>query len=138
MDNMLSLEKLMKAVDPSIKKIEDVKSSMNPYILQNTMQGAMSDKMTLFEHQVMKPLDKAMLDRVFAENRLVVTVEEHSAIGGLGSAVAEYKAGFAQAPRQLMCNLGDRFQKVGSYEFQLQENGLTAPAIARLIEENLA
>lgn len=62
MDNMLSLEKLMKAVDPSIKKIEDVKSSMNPYVLQNTMQGAMSDKMTLFEHQVMKPLDKAMSD----------------------------------------------------------------------------
>ena len=62
MDNMLSLEKLMKAVDPSIKKIEDVKISMNPYILQNTMQGAMSDKMTLFEHQVMKPLDKAMSD----------------------------------------------------------------------------
>ena len=85
-----------------------------------------------------KPLDKAMLDRVFAENQLVVTVEEHSAIGGLGSAVAEYKAGFANAPRQLMCNLGDRFQKVGSYEFQLQENGLTAPSIARLIEKNLA
>lgn len=62
MDNMLSLEKLMKAVDPSIKKIEDVKSSMNPYVLQNIMQGAMSDKMTLFEHQVMKPLDKAMSD----------------------------------------------------------------------------
>mgnify|MGYP002761492645 CR=1 FL=1 len=62
MDNMLSLDKLMRAVDPSIKKIEDVKSSMNPYILQNTMQGAMSDKMTLFEHQVMKPLDKAMSD----------------------------------------------------------------------------
>jgi predicted RNA methylase/flavin-binding protein dodecin len=62
MDNMLSLEKLMKAVDSSIKKIEDVKSSMNPYVLQNTMQGAMSDKMTLFEHQVMKPLDKAMSD----------------------------------------------------------------------------
>lgn len=62
MDNMLSLDKLMRAVDPSIKKIEDVKSSMNPYVLQNTMQGAMSDKMTLFEHQVMKPLDKAMSD----------------------------------------------------------------------------
>ena len=62
MDNMLSLEKLMKAVNPSIKKIEDVKSSMNPYVLQNTMQGAMSDKMTLFEHQMMKPLDKAMSD----------------------------------------------------------------------------
>ncbi len=62
MDNMLSLKELMKAVDPSIKKIEDVKSSENPYILQNTMQGAMSDAADMFERNVMKPLDKAMAD----------------------------------------------------------------------------
>ena len=62
MDNMLSLKELMKAVDPSIKKIEDVKSSENPYMLQNTMQGAMSDAAQMFERNVMKPLDKAMAD----------------------------------------------------------------------------
>ena len=62
MDNMLSLKELMMAVDPSIKKIEDVKSSENPYILQNTMQGAMSNAAQMFERNVMKPLDKAMAD----------------------------------------------------------------------------
>ncbi len=61
MDNMLSLKKLMNAIVPN-KKIEDIASSENPYILQNTMQGAMSDAAQMFERNVMKPLDKAMAD----------------------------------------------------------------------------
>ena len=56
-----------------------------------------------------KPLDTKMLDQVFAENELVVTVEEHSSVGGLGGAVAEYKAGFADAPRQAIASLGDDY-----------------------------
>ena len=59
MDNMLSLKKLMNAIVPD-KKIEDIASSENPYMLQNTMQGAMSDAAQMFERNVMKPLDKAM------------------------------------------------------------------------------
>lgn len=61
MDNMLSLKKLMNAIVPD-KKVEDIASSENPYILQNTMQGAMSDAAQMFERNVMKPLDKAMAD----------------------------------------------------------------------------
>lgn len=61
MDNMLSLKRLMNAIVPD-KKIEDIASSENPYILQNTMQGAMSDAAHMFERNVMKPLDKAMSD----------------------------------------------------------------------------
>lgn len=61
MDNMHSLKKLMNAIVPD-KKIEDIASSENPYILQNTMQGAMSDAAQMFERNVMKPLDKAMAD----------------------------------------------------------------------------
>ena len=61
MDNMLSLKKLMNAIVPG-KKIVDIASSENPYILQNTMQGAMSDAAQMFERNVMKPMDKAMAD----------------------------------------------------------------------------
>lgn len=61
MDNMLSLKKLMNAIVPD-KKIEDIASSENPYMLQNTMQGAMSDAAQMFERNVMKPMDKAMAD----------------------------------------------------------------------------
>ena len=60
MDNMLSLKKLMEAIDPSIKKIEDVASSMNPYMIQNNMQSMMSDKSDLFRIRYMEPLSKAM------------------------------------------------------------------------------
>ena len=59
MDSMLSLKKLMNAIVPD-KKIEDIASSENPYMLQNTMQGAMSNAAQMFERNVMKPLDKAM------------------------------------------------------------------------------
>ena len=61
MDSMLSLKKLMNAIVPD-KKIEDIPSSENPYMLQNTMQGAMSNAAQMFERNVMKPLDKAMAD----------------------------------------------------------------------------
>ena len=85
-----------------------------------------------------KPIDVNMLDSVFAENELIVTVEEHSIIGGLGSAVAEYKAGFEDTPKQIMCGLGDSFRKIGNYEFQMKDNGLVAEDIAEKIEHNLS
>lgn len=59
MDNMLSLKKLMNAIAPD-KKIEDIASSENPYILQNVMQGAMSDAAKMFEINIMSPLEKAL------------------------------------------------------------------------------
>mgnify|MGYP002520617320 CR=1 FL=1 len=59
MDNMLSLKNLMTAIAPG-KKIEDIASSENPYMLQNTMQGAMSDASKMFEIRQMKPLTDAM------------------------------------------------------------------------------
>lgn len=59
MDNMLSLKKLMNAIAPD-KKIEDIASSENPYILQNVMQGAMSNAAKMFEINIMRPLEKAM------------------------------------------------------------------------------
>lgn len=62
MDNMLSLKNLMQAIKPDVDKIEDINSSENPYILQNTMQGAMSNAAAKFERDVMKPLDKAMAE----------------------------------------------------------------------------
>ena len=61
MDNMLSLKKLMNAIVPD-KKIEDIASSENPYMLQNVMQGAMSDASKMFEINIMSPLEKAMAE----------------------------------------------------------------------------
>jgi transketolase len=91
----------------------------------------------VIDMHTVKPLDTEILDSVFAENRLIVTVEEHSSIGGLGGAVAEYKAGHANAPRQVMASLGDSFQVLGDHAYLIKKNGLTAPDLAVTAEQNL-
>lgn len=84
-----------------------------------------------------KPLDTDVLDKVFAENKLIVTVEEHTSIGGLGGAVAEYKSGVVGAPKQVTASLGDAFKEIGDYSFMLQQSGLTAPVLSELAEANI-
>jgi len=91
----------------------------------------------VIDMHTVKPIDTDMLDSVFTENKLIVTVEEHTINGGLGSAVAEYKSKFEKAPKQIMCGLGDSFRKIGNYEFQMKDNGLVAEDIAERIEKNL-
>lgn len=81
----------------------------------------------------LKPLDTAALDRVMDRARLLVTVEEHSVIGGLGSAVAEYKSGLERAPAQLTLGLPDGFLSAGDYGYVLDQYGLTGPCIAESI-----
>ena len=83
-----------------------------------------------------KPLDTEMLDSVFKENSLILTVEEHTCLGGLGSAVAEYKAQFSNAPRQIMASLGDAFQELGDYDYILRKCALKGADLATLIEQN--
>lgn len=91
----------------------------------------------IVDMHTVKPLDTGKLEQIFKENSLIVTLEEHSVIGGLGSAVAEYKARFADAPAQLICGLKDEFMAVGSYEWQLEQNGLTAAQVAELVLQTI-
>ena len=92
---------------------------------------------TVVDMHTIKPLDTELLDELFSSHDLIVTVEEHSRIGGLGSSVAEYKAGLSNAPRQIMIGLPDSFGKAGDYSYLLEYYGLTATNIADVIEKTL-
>ena len=85
----------------------------------------------------LKPLDGEAVDALL-EKKLIVTVEEASIIGGLGSAVAEHLAAKKQKPPQLMLGIRDCFPHAGSYEYLLDQCGLTAEKIAGDIEAALA
>ena len=37
-----------------------------------------------------KPLDKSMLKKIFSNHHFIVTLEEHSKIGGLSSSISEF------------------------------------------------
>lgn len=80
-----------------------------------------------------KPLDTSVLDKAFSNSKLIVTAEEASVVGGLGSAVAEYKAGFASAPPQLILGIPDEFGPIAEHLYLLEKYGLTGEGLAKTI-----
>lgn len=83
-------------IDPALKCAEQLQQ-----------QGVSTKVVSL--HTV-KPLDDAMLANLFAEKKLVVVLEEHSLIGGAGSAVLEWGNARRVDLRKLICIGGpDRF-----------------------------
>ena len=90
----------------------------------------------VIDMHTIKPLDTGLLDTAFTSSKLIVTVEEHSVIGGLGGAVAEYKSTKQNAPVQLTIGIEDFFPHAGDYAHLLEKCGLTSVQIARKIAEN--
>lgn len=91
---------------------------------------------TVVNFHTIKPLDKEALARIFANHDLIVTVEEHNIIGGMGSAVAEYKATLANTPRQVFIGFPDSFAEAGTQQYIWEQKGLTDVQIAeRIIKE---
>jgi transketolase len=77
-----------------------------------------------------KPLDSERLVAEMAGRQLVLAVEEHGEIGGLGSAVAEVIASSSVRPLFKACNLGDRYSHhVGNQQFIRDKFGFTAEKI---------
>lgn len=88
-----------------------------------------------------KPLDSETLLQCAAPVRAVVSLEEHSVIGGLGSAVAEViaEAGFDRPKRFRRFGFPDVFpDKYGSQSQLLTRYGLTAPAVVAAIQQLVA
>jgi transketolase len=85
----------------------------------------------------LKPLDTDVIDEVCSSVRLLATVEEHSIIGGLGGAIAEYTVRRGGAPQQLFIGLPDAPVHYGEYKYLLQQHGLTGKQIAVEIRKTL-
>ncbi len=77
-----------------------------------------------------KPLDEDAIRGLIGSTGAVVTVEEHSILGGLGAAVAEILSAEAGSPPLRRIGVPDRFPKVGSYDFVLKQCGLTDLLVA--------
>ena len=84
-----------------------------------------------------KPLDREAIIQISVRHKLIVTIEEHSVIGGLGSAVAELLSGIGTRCRLKMIGLPDKFGPTGDYKFLLEYHGLTGVAIANSVESFL-
>jgi transketolase len=93
---------------------------------------------TVLHIHTIKPLDDEAIRLAASGCELVVTLEEHSKIGGLGSAVSDVMAEAGITTPQIRLAFPDQF--IGTYGSQdsvLQAAGLDAPQIAQRVRTSL-
>ena len=82
-----------------------------------------------------KPLDTDCINQKNKHSLLLISVEEHSKIGGLGGAIAEHLSSIQNHAPLLRMGIADQFRHAGDYNFLLGENELLPEQIAANIEE---
>jgi transketolase len=102
--------------------------------------GALAERQVrarVLNMHTLKPLDRAAVERAVRETGRIVTVEEHSIVGGLGGAVAEVMAELG-AGRLRRIGVRDVFcTEVEPYEELLRIHGIDAAAIEAAVRELL-
>lgn len=83
-----------------------------------------------------KPIDKDIIVKAAKETGLIITAEEHSIIGGLGSAVCEVTSENRPVP-VLRVGINDKFGQSGKADELLDAYGLTAKNIVATVKKGL-
>ena len=83
-----------------------------------------------------KPIDAECVTKYAVQCGKVITVEEHSVIGGLGDAVADVLMGKVNCKFHKI-GVNDRFGQSGKAADVLREYGLTADQIAETVKANI-
>ena len=86
----------------------------------------------------LKPLDAKALVELVGRSPLVVTVEEHSVLGGLGGLVAEVLTSVGPAPRIERIGLQDTWGESAGNDFLLDKYGLSSARIVERVQQVLA
>lgn len=84
----------------------------------------------VLDFHTIKPLDTELLLKAAKETGTIVTTEEHSVIGGLGSAVTEFLSGHYPVP-VIRHGVKDAFGRSGKALEVLEAYGLTAEVLAK-------
>ena len=84
----------------------------------------------LIEMPCVKPIDRQAIVNAAKQTGLVITVEDHTVIGGLGSAVSEVLTDNCPA-RLLRIGIEDCYAESGDYDELLDIYGLSAASIAQ-------
>ena len=98
--------------------------------------AAESVEISVINVHTIKPIDAACVTEYAEKCGNVVTVEEHSVIGGLGDAVADVLMGKVCCKFRKI-GVNDQFGQSGKAADVLREYGLTADQIAERIKETL-
>ena len=127
-------------IGKSIKLAEgkDITIFCTGSMVYNSLQAAkkLSEKnisSTVINMHTIKPLDIKAVEEACSSSKMIVSVEEHNIIGGLGSAISEQTSKISNSPKLLTIGIEDQYSKGGSYKFLLEKHGLTSDKIASKI-----
>lgn len=84
----------------------------------------------------LKPFDSSEIDAAISETNAILTVEDHSVIGGLGGAVCEYVAD-KEHPKVFRHGIYDHFGRSGLAEDLFELYNLTVEGIAQKVKNCL-
>ncbi len=84
-----------------------------------------------------KPIDNEKIKDIAQKNRLIVTVEEHNILGGLGTSVAEVMTSQRSNCKLVKVGINDFYSSGGSYEYLKNIYGLSVKKIVETVLSNL-
>ena len=84
-----------------------------------------------------KPIDFQKIKDSAKTSKLIISIEEHNVIGGLGSAISECLSDIELSPRHIFFGINDTYSKGGEYDFLKKKFGLTPEQICKKIILNL-
>jgi len=96
-------------------------------------------KGSVISMHTLKPIDKKLIQKLALTTKYLITVEEHSILGGLGGAVAEIVSQMSTIKAKLLIlGLPDNFpQKLGSHTYLRDIYGLSPKKISQRIKKFL-
>jgi transketolase len=91
----------------------------------------------LLNMHTIKPLDAEAIAKCVGGARKIFIIEEHTRIGGLGSAVIDHinEHHYDYAGRVFAHGIGDCYVETGNYDFLLEQNRLDADGIQAFVAE---
>ena len=91
----------------------------------------------ILEYPTIKPFDADALNEFAGNGKKIFTVEEHSIIGGLGSAVCEAVNEIGIGSQVVRIGINDCFGESGKYDELLERYGLSTEAIYTKIKKTV-
>ncbi|MDC3101681.1 hypothetical protein OA407_03230 [Candidatus Pelagibacter sp.] len=125
-----------------LKSGKDVCIISNGQILSECMDAA--DKLmneniscSVVNMHTIKPIDEIRLIDIMSKFKLIITVEEHNIIGGLGSAVAEIISKNGNNVKQIFLGVNDSYAKGGNYIYMKDYFNISAEKIYQRIKNEI-
>jgi len=92
-------------------------------------------KIRVLNMHTIKPIDREAIEKAVADTRRIITVEDHTVLGGLGSAVAEVVVESGKGCAFKKLGIQDKFAPIGLHEDIMSILGIDSNGIIEAVRE---